>query len=95
MRRIRVLVRGEVQGVGYRAFTRRCAAILGLGGWVRNNLDGTVETELIGTYEALEEMTNRLREGPRWSRVDEVEITLTEDIPDNLQDSIPTDFQIR
>lgn len=95
MRRLRVIVRGEVQGVGYRSFARRCAVILGLGGWVRNNSDGTVEAELIGTPEPIEEMLARLREGPRWSRVDDLEITQAEDLPEAAPEKSSCEFGIR
>ena len=92
-RRWRVLVRGDVQCVGYRAFTRRCASFLGLGGWVRNNPDGTVEAELVGPPERLAEMLDRLREGPRWSRVDGVDITREDEVPD--PDKVACDFYLR
>ena len=92
-RRWRVVVRGDVQGVGYRAFTRRCASHLGLGGWVRNNLDGTVEAELVGPQERLAEMLDRLREGPCWSRVDAVDITRDDEVV--APDKTASDFYIR
>ena len=95
MRRIRLIVHGEVQGVGFRAFTRRCAVILCLQGWVRNRNDGTVEAELIGTAEALEKMLGHLREGPRWSQVDEIEITSAEDLGDAIPEALPGEFTIR
>jgi acylphosphatase len=69
----RFLVRGRVQGVGFRWFVEREAHILQIAGWVRNNPDGTVEVLAQGTRDQLSGLRSRLREGPRASRVDEVE----------------------
>ena len=67
------LVRGRVQGVGFRWFVEREAHTLGLSGWVRNNADGSVEVLAMGTHEQLSNLRSRLRAGPRAARVDEVE----------------------
>jgi len=69
----RFLVRGRVQGVGFRWFAEREAHILQIAGWVRNNPDGSVEVLAMGTREQLSGMRSRLREGPRAARVDDVE----------------------
>ncbi len=69
----RFLVRGRVQGVGFRWFAEREALILQIAGWVRNNPDGSVEVLAMGTREQLSGMRSRLREGPRAARVDDVE----------------------
>ncbi|MBV9181535.1 MAG: acylphosphatase [Acidobacteria bacterium] len=69
----RYLVRGRVQGVGFRWFVEREAGILGIGGWVRNNADGTVEVLALGTREQLLGLRSRLQAGPRAARVDDVE----------------------
>ena len=69
----RFLVRGRVQGVGFRWFVEREAHILGIAGWVRNNPDGSVEVLAIGTPEQLAGLRSRLQEGPRAARVDHVE----------------------
>ncbi|MBZ5600366.1 MAG: acylphosphatase [Acidobacteriia bacterium] len=69
----RFLVRGRVQGVGFRWFVEREAHILGIAGWVRNNLDSSVEVFAIGTRDQLSGLRSRLREGPRAARVDDVE----------------------
>jgi acylphosphatase len=71
----RFLVRGRVQGVGFRWFVEREAHILGISGWVRNNHDGSVEVLAQGTRDQLSGLHSRLREGPRAARVDNVEVT--------------------
>jgi acylphosphatase len=69
----RFIVRGRVQGVGFRWFVEREAHILGIAGWVRNNHDGSVEILAQGTRDQLIGLRSRLREGPRAARVDNVE----------------------
>jgi acylphosphatase len=69
----RFLVRGRVQGVGFRWFVEREAQILQIAGWVRNDPDGSVEVLAIGTREQLAGLRSRLQEGPRAARVDDVE----------------------
>lgn len=69
----RYVVRGRVQGVGFRWFVEREAHILGIAGWVRNNADSSVEVLAMGTRDQLAGLRSRLREGPRAARVDDVE----------------------
>ncbi|HEY7615389.1 MAG TPA: acylphosphatase [Terriglobales bacterium] len=69
----RFVVRGRVQGVGFRWFVEREAHILGIAGWVRNNADGSVEVLAQGTRDQLLGLRSRLRQGPRAARVDDVE----------------------
>jgi acylphosphatase len=69
----RFLVRGRVQGVGFRWFVEREAHILAIAGWVRNNSDSSVEVFAVGTRDQLSGLRSRLREGPRAARVDDVE----------------------
>ncbi|HEX2917005.1 MAG TPA: acylphosphatase [Edaphobacter sp.] len=66
------LVKGRVQGVGFRWFVHREAAELGLRGWVRNTDAGHVEVVASGDPEILAELKTALREGSRGSRVDAV-----------------------
>src|SRR5437764_4691676 len=68
----RYIVRGRVQGVGFRWFVEREAHILGISGWVRNNSDGSVEVMAQGTREQLLGLRSRLRQGARSARVDDV-----------------------
>ena len=70
----RFVVRGRVQGVGFRWFVEREAHILGIAGWVRNNTDGSVEVLAQGTRDQLSGLHSRLCEGPRAARVDNVEV---------------------
>jgi acylphosphatase len=69
----RFVVRGRVQGVGFRWFVEREAHVLGIAGWVRNNADGSVEVLAVGSREQLVGLRSRLRAGPRAARVDDVE----------------------
>ena len=69
----RYVVRGRVQGVGFRFFVERVARQLGLGGYVKNLRDGHVEVYAIGTAEQLSELKRRLVEGPRAARVERIE----------------------
>ena len=71
--RVRVLVRGSVQGVGFRYATVSRAASLGLGGWVRNRPDGAVEAVFEGPAERVESMVAWCGRGPSGARVDEVQ----------------------
>ena len=66
------LVKGRVQGVGFRWFVHREAAELGLRGWVRNTDQGHVEIVAAGEPELLEELKTALRKGSRGSRVDAI-----------------------
>ena len=76
---VHFLIRGRVQGVGFRWFVHREAAELGLHGWVRNTDAGDVEVVASGDAEALEDLRAELHKGSRGSRVDQViEHELTE-----------------
>jgi acylphosphatase len=73
------LVKGRVQGVGFRWFVHREAAELGLRGWVRNTDAGDVEVVASGASETLSELKSALRKGSRGSRVDAI---LEQDLAD-------------
>ena len=66
------LVKGRVQGVGFRWFVQREAAELGLRGWVKNTDDGCVEALVAGDPDRITELTQAIRKGSRGSRVDAV-----------------------
>ena len=67
-------VSGRVQGVGFRYFAYRRGRELGLAGWVRNLRDGRVEIQAQGDETLLEQFVASIREGPRASSVDAVQI---------------------
>lgn len=90
---VHVTVRGRVQGVGYRAWTRHQAELHGLSGWVRNRRDGSVESVLAGPEDAVAVMLKALHQGPRFSRVDGVEVQ--EAGRDALGEGHPGGFTVR
>ena len=61
---VRVRITGRVQGVGYRGWTVRAAVILGLSGWVRNRSDGSVEAVFQGGQNQIDQMIDKLYQGP-------------------------------
>ena len=76
MIRRRVVVHGLVQGVFFRETVRRRAQAASVGGWVRNNGDGTVEAVFEGEPSAVERLVAFCGEGPRGARVERVETTV-------------------
>ena len=70
---VHVVIRGRVQGVGYRAFVEHEAGRLGLHGWVSNRRDGTVEALFEGPAEAIRAMIELCRKGPWGARVDRID----------------------
>ena len=70
----RYVVRGRVQGVGFRYFVRAAAERERVDGWVRNLSDGSVEAVAAGESERLRVLEHALREGPPASRVDDVTV---------------------
>jgi acylphosphatase len=76
-----ILVSGRVQGVGFRISLQREARKLGLGGWVRNRSDGTVEALLQGTPQAVAALIAWARNGPPGARVTALADSAAEDEP--------------
>lgn len=72
---LRFVVRGRVQGVGFRAFVLRHAHALGVCGYARNQADGSVEVVAAAGEAALEALERRLWQGPLAARVESVEVT--------------------
>lgn len=68
-----IIVRGKVQGVGYRAWIAGEAEARGLGGWARNRRDGTVEAVLSGSDEAVAALVEKCQHGPGMARVSGVD----------------------
>ena len=73
------LVQGRVQGVGFRWYVHREASEIGLRGWVRNRIDGSVEALIIGAEEVVATMIEACRRGPALARVEAVEHFPAED----------------
>ena len=69
-----IAVRGRVQGVGYRDYTQRHAARLGLAGYVMNSDDGSVLVHVEGPRPVIDELVHALHSGPRLARVDSVSV---------------------
>ena len=86
--RKRVVVHGRVQGVFFRDSTRQRARAAGVGGWVANRPDGTVEAVFEGDDAAVESLVAFVQEGPRGAVVERVEVN--EEEPEGLPD-----FQVR
>ncbi|HEV3273252.1 MAG TPA: acylphosphatase [Candidatus Dormibacteraeota bacterium] len=72
--RVRAVVHGKVQMVGFRAFVIHHAGDAGLSGTVRNEADGTVETVLEGPRPAVERVLDLLRQGPTHARVERIDV---------------------
>jgi acylphosphatase len=70
----RLSITGRVQGVGYRDWAMRTAERLGLAGWVRNRMDGSVEALVVGEDVAVGEMIEACRRGPLLAEVDAVDV---------------------
>jgi acylphosphatase len=71
----RLRIYGRVQGVGFRYWAARMAERLGVSGWVRNEMDGSVTVECEGPSDVVDRFIKQVRQGPPGSRVDHVEIT--------------------
>lgn len=67
-------IRGQVQGVGFRMYVTRKARQLGLSGWVRNRLDGSVEAEVQGPPAAVDALIAAAWRGPPGSMVNGVQV---------------------
>src|SRR5262245_3921518 len=74
-----VVVRGRVQGVGFRAWTEQEALTRGLEGYVRNRRDGSVEALFAGPADIVAGMVDACRQGPFGARVTDVDASVAED----------------
>ena len=72
---VHIIVHGFVQGVGFRYYTQTYAVKLGIGGWVRNKADGTVEIWAEGRADKLQAFIDAVRRGPTYSQVRNVGLT--------------------
>ena len=80
MLRRRVVVRGTVQGVGFRYSARLEAERLGIAGWIRNRPDGAVDAEIEGDEASVQAMLDWLAAGPRGARVDRLDVAEGADV---------------
>ena len=90
MRRVHVIVSGDVQGVGYRYTMRMVAREAGVAGWVRNRRDGTVEAEVEGTEDQVDDVLAWMAEGPPGSRVDAARVADVEPRRERSFEVLPT-----
>ena len=88
LRSVRLIISGDVQGVGYRGWIKSVATHFGLAGWAKNRPDGAVEVVLQGDGEAILKCIEKSKDGPLTASVDGVATT---DIP---YDSTINDFQV-
>ena len=88
---LRAIVRGYVQGVGFRYFVERKAKDLMIKGYVQNKPDGSVYVLAAGERSALEQFLSALHRGPSQARVDAVDIEWSEEVIQGL----PPKFEVR
>lgn len=79
--RYNILVKGEVQGVGFRYFVQLTAKDLGLTGWVKNLDNGNVQMEIQNTTCDIGTIVEKLKNGNRFSKVKEIEYEIVQEIP--------------
>ncbi len=88
---LRIIVKGRVQGVGYRWFTRQAARELGITGFVRNLMNGDVEVVAQGEEEVLNQFIQELRQGPAFAYVTDLK-TEELDLPEDKYKSFEVAF---
>ena len=90
---VHVTIRGDVQGVGFRAFVERHALERALDGWVRNRRDGSLEAVFAGPAAAVDAVIEACRKGPNGARVDDMELR-EEDAAGVLPSTRPSGFYV-
>lgn len=88
-KRVKVIVRGDVQGVGFRAGCQREAEAAGLRGWVHNKWDGSVEALFEGPEESVDRLIRWCHRGPRMADVESVQFSETD------EPAPPSPFRVR
>ena len=83
-------IHGKVQGVWYRASAQAEATRIGLRGWVRNRLDGSVEALVIGPLPAIEAFVRWAHDGPPQARVARIDVSTAEGEATNGFEQRPT-----
>ena len=74
LKQVHLYIKGDVIGVGFRAWTKIQAKIVGVTGWVRNHQDGFVEAQVQGEGEKIKQIIELIKKGPPVSHVEDVEI---------------------
>lgn len=90
MKEVDITLFGKVQGVGFRAYTKANAEKLGITGYAENMVEGHVEVIAQGEKENLEELIEKIKEGPSFANVEHMEVRWH----DRPQDTL-TDFEVR
>lgn len=78
MKQLHLIIKGRVQGVGFRYFVQMIAMENQITGWVRNKADGTVECMAVASSETLRVFIEKVKKGNRFARVDHIEIKESE-----------------
>ena len=74
LKQVHLYIKGDVIGVGFRAWTKIQAKIIGVTGWVRNHQEGFVEAQIQGEEEKVKEILELIKKGPLVSNVSDVQI---------------------
>jgi len=74
LKQAHLYIKGDVIGIGFRAWTKIQGKIIGVTGWVKNNEEGFVEAVVQGDEEKVNQMLETVKRGPPVSRVEDVEI---------------------
>jgi acylphosphatase len=86
MKELEATIYGKVQGVGFRAYTKKQAQKLGLAGWVKNMDDGSVRCVAQGDKEDLDTLIEHLKSGPYFSEVKDVDVRINDTLQDRMSD---------
>ncbi len=74
LKQAHLYIKGDVVGVGFRAWTKIQAKIIGVTGWIRNSMDDEVEAQIQGEEEKVKQIIELIKKGPPVSHVSEVEV---------------------
>lgn len=86
MKELEATMYGKVQGVGFRAFTRKQAEKLDLAGWVKNMSDGTVRCVVQGPEKDLQDFAEKLKSGPYFADVQDIDIKVSDKLQDRMSE---------
>ena len=86
---VRIIIEGRVQQVGLRHWIRRKAISLGINGWVRNRVNGTVEAMFGGKKQSVNEILKLCHHGPSFAHIKRIK-----EFPQTHQEKMPDDFSI-